>query len=123
MYEDLLNRLETKIQEAVDTIEIYRRENAELKERNAELENQHHLWEEKLNSLINKFETLDQEEAPQAPEEPASDSPSYLSENATEDRQEENVSEEKHETSPFSSTSTFGNQAVASSYPYTSRED
>lgn len=97
MYEDLLNRLEAKIQEAVETIEMYRTEIAELKEKNVELENQHHVWEDKLNSLINKFETLDQEETPQAEEEPASDSTSYLTDNTTEIRQEENAAEEKQD--------------------------
>ena len=60
MYNELLNQLEKRIQEAVETIEMYRLEIAELKEKNSELENQHEVWEDKLSSLIQKFETLNQ---------------------------------------------------------------
>ena len=38
MYNELLNQLEKRIQEAVETIEMYRLEIAELKEKNSELE-------------------------------------------------------------------------------------
>ena len=62
MYNELLNQLEKRIQEAVETIEMYRLEIAELKEKNSELENQHQVWEDKLSSLIQKFETLNQSE-------------------------------------------------------------
>ena len=47
MYNELLIQLEKRIQEAVETIEMYRLEIAELKEKNSELENQHQVWEDK----------------------------------------------------------------------------
>ena len=62
MYNELLSQLENKIQDAVETIEMYRMEIAELKEKNTELENQHQVWEEKLSSLISKFESVNEQE-------------------------------------------------------------
>ena len=56
---DTMSRLEAKIQEAVDTIEFYRIENSELKERNTTLEQQQSEWESKLTALIDKFEQFD----------------------------------------------------------------
>ena len=102
MYNELLNQLEKRIQEAVETIEMYRLEIAELKEKNSELENQHQVWEDKLSSLIQKFETLNQSE----------DSESVESEDTS-----------STGDSSYSSTTRFGSQAVASSYHYSNQDE
>ena len=102
MYNELLNQLEKRIQEAVETIEMYRLEIAELKEKNSELENQHQVWEDKLSSLIQKFETLNQSE----------DSESVESEDTS-----------STSDSSYSSTTSFGSQAVASSYHYSNQDE
>ena len=102
MYNELLNQLEKRIQEAVETIEMYRLEIAELKEKNSELENQHQVWEDKLSSLIQKFETLNQSE----------DSDSVESEDTS-----------STSDSSYSSTTSFGSQAVASSYHYSNQDE
>ena len=59
MSNDLLQQLEDKINEAIDTIELSRMEIAELKEKKDELENRYADWEEKLSALIEKFEQLE----------------------------------------------------------------
>jgi len=117
MYNELLNQLEKRIQEAVETIEMYRLEIAELKEKNSELENQHQVWEDKLSSLIQKFETLNQSEDTSS----TSDS-SYSYGSATESESEEE-SQDDSETSSYSSTTSFGSQAVASSYHYSNQDE
>ena len=123
MYNELLNQLEKRIQEAVETIEIYRLEIAELKEKNSELENQHQVWEDKLSSLIQKFETLNQSEDSESVESedtsPTSDS-SYSYGSASESEEE---SQDDPEASSYSSTTSFGSQAVASSYHYSNQDE
>jgi cell division protein ZapB len=59
---ETMSRLEAKIQDAIDTIEMQRMEIAELKQRNDELEKQQQDWEDKLNALIEKFEQFEAEE-------------------------------------------------------------
>ena len=123
MYNELLNQLEKRIQEAVETIEIYRLEIAELKEKNSELENQHQVWEDKLSSLIQKFETLNQSEDSESVESedtsPTSDS-SYSYGSASESEEE---SQDDPEASSYSSTTSFGSQAVASSHHYSNQDE
>ena len=125
MYNELLNQLEKRIQEAVETIEMYRLEIAELKEKNSELENQHEVWEDKLSSLIQKFETLNQTDETDTEEtsdvSPSSDS-SYTYE-STSDIPSEEESQDDPETSSYSSTTSFGSQAVASSYQYSNQDE
>ena len=124
MYNELLNQLEKRIQEAVETIEMYRLEIAELKEKNSELENQHQVWEDKLNSLIQKFETLNQSEDSESVEsEDTSTSDSSYSYGSASESESEEESQDDSETSSYSSTTSFGSQAVASSYHYSNQDE
>ncbi len=63
MSNDLLKQLEAKINEAIETIEFSRMEITDLKEKNDELENRYEDWEQRLSSLIEKFEQLEDLEA------------------------------------------------------------
>ena len=63
MSTDLLKQLEAKINEAIETIEFSRMEITDLKEKNDELENRYEDWEQRLSSLIEKFEQLEDVEA------------------------------------------------------------
>ena len=64
MSNDLLKQLEEKINEAIETIEFSRMEMTDLKQKNDELENRYVDWEQRLSTLIEKFEQLeDVEEA------------------------------------------------------------
>ena len=59
MGNDLLKKLEDKINEAIETIELSRMEVTDLKEQNEELENRYADWETRLSTLIEKFEQLE----------------------------------------------------------------
>ena len=59
MANDLLKKLEEKINEAIETIELSRMEVNDLKEQNEELENRYADWETRLSTLIEKFEELE----------------------------------------------------------------
>ena len=63
MSNDLLKQLEAKINEAIETIEFSRMEITDLKEKNDELENRYEDLEQRLSSLIEKFEQLEDVEA------------------------------------------------------------
>ncbi len=63
MSNDLLKQLEAKINEAIETIEFSRMEITDLKVKNDELENRYEDWEQRLSSLIEKFEQLEDVEA------------------------------------------------------------
>ena len=63
MSNDLLKQLEAKINEAIETIEFSRMEITDLKEKNHELENRYEDWEQRLSTLIEKFEQLEDVEA------------------------------------------------------------
>ena len=62
MANDLLKKLEDKINEAIETIELSRMEVTDLKEQNEELENRYADWEARLSTLIEKFEQLEDSE-------------------------------------------------------------
>ena len=62
MANDLLKKLEEKINEAIETIELSRMEVSDLKEQNEELENRYADWETRLSTLIEKFEQLEDAE-------------------------------------------------------------
>ena len=62
MANDLLKKLEEKINEAIETIELSRMEVTYLKEQNEELENRYADWETRLSTLIEKFEQLEDSE-------------------------------------------------------------
>jgi len=68
MSNDLLKQLEAKINEAIETIEFSRMKITDLKEKNDELENRYEDWEQRLSSLIEKFEQLEDVEAVEAVE-------------------------------------------------------
>ena len=59
MANNLLKKLEEKINEAIETIELSRMEVTDLKEQNEELENRYTDWETRLSNLIEKFEQLE----------------------------------------------------------------
>ncbi|MDP7157628.1 MAG: cell division protein ZapB, partial [SAR324 cluster bacterium] len=77
MSNELMSRLEGKVQEMVDTLELYRMENADLKVSNKELqtaneelqaaksslEEQQLEWEQKLTALIERFEQIESEDS------------------------------------------------------------
>ena len=69
MANDLLKKLEEKINEAIETIELSRMEVTDLKEQNEELENRYADWETRLSTLIEKFEQLEDSEAAEVEEE------------------------------------------------------
>ena len=110
MYNELLNQLEKRIQEAVETIEMYRLEIVELKEKNSELESQHQVWEDKLSSLIQKFETLNQSEDSESveSEDTSSTSDSSYSYGSASESESEEESQDDSETSSYSSTTSVG---------------
>ena len=125
MYNELLNQLEKKIQEAVEAIEMYRVEIAELKEKNDELENHQQLWEEKLSSLISKFESMNQEDQSDSAESSyatSENNPSSSYDSSKESGSEDD-SQDDAEASAYSSTTTFGSQAVASTHYYSSYDE
>ena len=62
MANDLLKKLEEKINEAIETIELSRMEVTDLQEQNEELENRYADWETRLSTLIEKFEQLEDSE-------------------------------------------------------------
>jgi cell division protein ZapB len=79
MGNELMSRLEGKVQEMVDTLELYRMENADLKAANEELqttksslEEQQLEWEQKLTALIEKFEKIESEGSSSEAESPSS---------------------------------------------------
>ena len=59
MANDLLKKLEEKINEAIETIELSRMEVSDLKEQNEELVKRYADWETRLSNLIEKFEQLE----------------------------------------------------------------
>ena len=69
MANDLLKKLEEKINEAIETIELSRMEVIDLKEQNEELENRYADWETRLSTLIEKFEQLEDSEDTEVGEE------------------------------------------------------
>ena len=69
MANDLLKKLEEKINSAIETIELSRIEVFDLKEQNEELENRYADWETRLSTLIEKFEQLEDGEAAEVEEE------------------------------------------------------
>ena len=69
MANDLVKKLEEKINEAIETIELSRMEVSDLKEQNEELENRYADWETRLSTLIEKFEQLEDSEDAEVEEE------------------------------------------------------
>ena len=126
MYNELLSQLENKIQDAVETIEMYRMEIAELKEKNTELENQHQVWEEKLSLLISKFESVNEHEYTNTKDEIHKSLNSEVTDtqnSSMESTNEEEVGNDTETSSTYSSTTAIGSQAVASSSHYSSYDE
>ena len=69
MANDLLKKLEEKINSAIETIELSRIEVSDLREQNEELENRYTDWETRLSTLIEKFEQLEDGETAEVEEE------------------------------------------------------
>ena len=69
MANDLLKKLEEKINSAIETIELSRMEVSDLREQNEELENRYADWETRLSTLIEKFEQLEDSEDAEVEEE------------------------------------------------------
>ena len=69
MANDLLKKLEEKINSAIETIELSRIEVSDLREQNEELENRYADWETRLSTLIEKFEQLEDGETAEVEEE------------------------------------------------------
>ena len=112
MANDLLKKLEEKINEAIETIELSRMEVTDLKEQNEELENRYADWETRLSTLIEKFEQLEDSEdaeveevnaAMQDTEEDSEEEVEAAEALDSEDAEDEEVEEE--------SGSTFGTNA------------
>ena len=126
MYNELLSQLENKIQDAVETIEIYRMEIAELKEKNTELENQHQVWEEKLSLLISKFESVNEQEDTDTKDESYESTNSEaagMQSSSIESTAENDTGVDSETSSAYSSTTAIGSQAVAKSSHYSSYEE
>ena len=62
MSNDLLQTIEKKVQNAVETIELLRMEVNELKTANNTMKAEKTRWEEKLTELISKFESMENSE-------------------------------------------------------------
>ncbi|WP_251976989.1 cell division protein ZapB [Salinicola avicenniae] len=57
---ELFAQLEQKIQNAVDSIEMLKMENEELKAENARLQQERQEWEQRLGGLLDKLQSLDE---------------------------------------------------------------
>ena len=116
-----MSQLENKIQDAVETIELYRQENEELKEKNKELEEQHQAWEEKLSLLITKFETISEQGSSNSLDN-SNETENFDPSESYESSIDSDESEQDASVA-YSSTTSIGNQAVASTSYYSSHDE
>ena len=122
-----MNKLENKIKDAIETIESYEKEIDDLKTKNRDLENQHLAWESKLNSLITRFENIGENEVDQTFEDSKplgneSDEQNFeISNEAASIDSSNNDDNEKNDV--FNTSTSIGNQAVASSPYYSNYEE
>lgn len=56
---EIFAKLEQKIQDAVDSIEMLKMENEELKTENARFKQEREEWEQRLGGLLDKLQSLD----------------------------------------------------------------
>ena len=98
MSNDLLKQLEEKINEAIETIEFSRMEMTDLKEKNDELENRYVDWEQRLSTLIEKFEQLEEAEEGEPVEVKAEVDTSIQEDEESEEVEAESVVDEVAET-------------------------
>jgi FtsZ-binding cell division protein ZapB len=79
---DLLNELEKRVQSAVDTIETMKLEIEQLKEDNAQLQDEKAAWQSRLGDLLGKFDLLDSSEEETAASDEGSLQPQESAEEA-----------------------------------------
>ena len=107
MANDLLKKLEDKINEAIETIELSRMEVSDLKEQNEELENRYADWETKLSTLIEKFEQLEDSEDAEFEEEVKAHSQDVEAESEDEFRDADELNSEDAEEFEVSDADSF----------------
>lgn len=56
---ELFTKLEQKVTSAVETLELMRLENEELRNENARLKQEHEEWENRLKELLGKFDGVE----------------------------------------------------------------
>ncbi|SIS45755.1 cell division protein ZapB [Neptunomonas antarctica] len=59
MQTELFNQLEAKIESMIDEVELLRMEINELREAKQKLEDGQQVWQENLQHLLNKFDSVD----------------------------------------------------------------
>ncbi|MGY8870909.1 MAG: cell division protein ZapB [Pseudomonadales bacterium] len=59
MQTELFNQLESKIESMIDEVELLRMEISELREAKQKLEDGQQVWQENLQQLLNKFDSVD----------------------------------------------------------------
>jgi len=91
---DLLNELEKRVQSAVDTIETMKLEIEQLKEDNAQLQDEKAAWQSRLGDLLGKFDLLDSSEEEEEEEAAASDEGSLQPQESAEEALIEELSSE-----------------------------
>ena len=110
MANDLLKKLEEKINEAIETIELSRMEVSDLKEQNEELENRYSDWETRLSTLIEKFEQLEDVEDTKFEEEVNSDGEPSLQDVEEEIKDADTINIEDAEESEAADAAAFDSE-------------
>ncbi|WP_293264467.1 cell division protein ZapB [Neptunomonas sp.] len=59
MQTELFNQLENKIENMIDEVELLRMEISELREAKQKLEDEQQVWQNNLQHLLNKFDSVD----------------------------------------------------------------
>lgn len=59
MQTELFNQLETKIESMIDEVELLRMEITELREAKQQLEEEQQAWQENLQHLLSKFDSVE----------------------------------------------------------------
>ena len=59
MQTELFNQLETKIESMIDEVELLRMEITELREAKEKLEEEQQVWQNNLQHLLSKFDSID----------------------------------------------------------------
>ncbi len=70
MLDDYLVTLETKVQNAVELIELLRIEIMELKEENESLKEEREAWKNRVLKVIERFDAIERESGSEAPAAP-----------------------------------------------------
>ncbi|CAM3878887.1 cell division protein ZapB [Vreelandella rituensis] len=56
---ELFNKLEQKVTNAVEALEMMKMENDELRDENTKLKQEREEWEQRLSALLGKFDSID----------------------------------------------------------------